>query len=135
MAPPVPPVWRRPSFRVDKLEYAGSGVTPLRRWQLLSDEHILMVGSRDDVERGVRNNRLPTWRQLICGVQAWEGMLTRRPGEGVAILAGDLHGHDDGKHWLLDNGAHEHAGYSFTNLNRRFATPSLEMPARSSHSV
>src|SRR5712671_4538617 len=38
-------------------------------------------------------------------------MLIGRPVEGVAILTVDLHGHDDGEHRLLDDGAHEQACY------------------------
>src|SRR5215467_15608023 len=38
-------------------------------------------------------------------------MLTRRPDEGVAVLAVDRHGHDDAEQKLFDNGAHEEARY------------------------
>ncbi len=84
---------------------------PLRRWELLPDECILLFGPCDDVVRGVANYCVPTWRQFICGGQTCEGMLTGRPGEGVAALAVDLHGDDDAEHELFGHGRHEQAGY------------------------
>src|SRR5258707_1508618 len=84
---------------------------PLRGRQLLSNEYILLLGTGNDTVRSVGYTRLPTRRQLICGAQAPDGMLTGRSDEGIAVLALNLHRHDDGEHKLLNDGAHEKAGY------------------------
>src|SRR5260370_2072599 len=82
----------------------------LRWWEFLADECILLVGPRDDVVRGVANYCVPTWRQFICGGHACKGVLTGRPGEGVAALALDLHGGGDGEKKLFVHGPHPQAG-------------------------
>src|SRR5712675_1322170 len=99
-------------FGVDKLEYAaGSCAMPLQRRQLLPDEPIFLFGLRDDMMRGVGDQRLPTGLQFICSDQAFEGVLIWRPAEHIAALTVDLYGHYDAENKLVDEGGHEQAGY------------------------
>ncbi len=60
---------------------------------------------------GVGNHRKPARRQFTCGDQACEEALSGRPDEGVAVLAVDLHRHDDAEQQLLAHGPREQAGY------------------------
>src|SRR5712675_1238819 len=100
-----------PSLFGPRPSYAAFRAMPLCWRQLLPRGRILVAGSRDNAVRGVGNPRLPTWRHLVCGDQARESVLIGRSGENVAVLAIDLHGHDDADHRLLDDRAHEQAGY------------------------
>ncbi len=84
---------------------------PLRRWQLLPDECILLLGPRDDVVRGVGNYRQPTWRKFIRCDQACQAVLILRPPEDVSALAVDLYRHGDAEHKLVDDGGHEQDGH------------------------
>src|SRR5258708_13405770 len=83
----------------------------LRRWQVLPDEFIVLLGPCDDVVRGVGNYRQPTWRNFIRCDQACQAVLILRPPEDVSALAVDLYRHGDAEHKLVDDGGHEQDGH------------------------